>query len=313
MGWIESLTRERAILAEGAVIERLRRDPAVRLDPLILNSSLLFDAHDRALMETIYREYVDIGARYDLPLVLCTPTWRANPERIRLSSTLSCEEVNREAAGFLREIRGSRGSYATRVFIAGLLGCRGDAYAPRESLSATEAREFHGPQARFLAAAGADFLLAATLPSAPEALGMAQAMSGRGLPYVVSFVLRPNGSLLDGTALHEAIRAIDRAADPPPCCYWANCTYPAVFASALDVLRRRDPAALARVLGLQANSSPLPPERLDGSPHLLGRDPEELADQMAGVLREYGTKVLGGCCGTDGRHVEAIAQRIGRS
>ena len=310
MGWKEALAREPAILVEGAVVERLRRDPAVRLDPLILNAALLFDARSRCAMEAIYREYIEIGARHALPLVVGSPSWRANPERIRLATMLSCEEVNHEAVAFLREIRASYGPYATRVFIAGLLGCRGDAYAPRESLRAAQAREFHEPQTRFLAAAGADFLLAATLPSAEEALGIAQAMSGRGLPYVLSFVVRSSGQLLDGTPLHEAIRTIDRQADPRPCGYWANCTHPDIFGAALAKMRRQAPEVLERVVGLQANGSPLAPERLDRSPQLIAGDPEELAGRMAELHREFGIRILGGCCGTDGRHIEAIARRL---
>jgi len=301
---------ESAILAEGAVIERLRRDPAVRLDPLILNAALLFDPAGKRALGAIYAEYIAIGAEHDLPLTLCTPTWRANPERVRLASSRCCEEVNEAAVAFLQEMRSSSGPYARKILIAGLLGCRGDAYHPREGLEEEASLRFHASQARALAQAGADFLLAATLPAAGEARGLAGAMSATGTPYVLSFVLRPAGTLLDGTPLHKVIRWIDAHVDPPPLGYWANCTHPSAFSAALRVERQRDPEISARMIGLQANASARPPEELDGSARVFAEDAGKLADMMIALRQEFGTRVLGGCCGTDGRHIRAIAQRL---
>ncbi|MFH1143173.1 MAG: homocysteine S-methyltransferase family protein [Candidatus Eisenbacteria bacterium] len=310
MNWTETLGTHRAMLAEGAVIERLRRNPTVKLDPLIGNSALLFDSRGRAALAAIYREYVAIAAEHDLPLVLCTPTWRANPERVRLASSHSCAQVNREAAAFMEEIRAAGGLFAGKIFVAGLMGCRGDAYAPREGLTDERACLFHSSQATALAAGGVDLLLAATLPAIDEAVGLARAMAATALPYVLSFVLRPSGTLLDGTALRHAVQRIDVEVDPPPACYWANCTHPSVFSAAMRAQCLHDPVLPKRVAGLQANASPLSPEELDESPRVLAGDPAALADLMIGVHREFGTKILGGCCGTDGAYIRALAAQM---
>jgi homocysteine S-methyltransferase len=105
------------------------------------------------------------------------------------------------------------------------MSCRGDAYSPAEALLVDEALEFHAWQAGKLADTGADFLLAATLPALSEATGLALALAATGKPYLLSFVVRPEGTLLDGTPLKDAIAAIDSAVTPSPLAYLINCTH----------------------------------------------------------------------------------------
>jgi homocysteine S-methyltransferase len=193
-----------------------------------------------------------------------------------------------------------------------VLACRGDAYDPAESLSTDEAATFHEEQARALASAGADLLLAATLPAAAEAQGLAIAMSGLGVPYVLSFVLRRSGTLLDGTPLHNAIAMIDEAVEPPPLCYWANCVHATVFTDALQQERASAASVTERLIGLQANTSALPPEALDGSSTLQTEDPSSFASSMLHVHEVLGTRVLGGCCGTAPVHIRHLAEQIRR-
>lgn len=135
-----------------------------------------------------------------MPLLLSTPTWRAGRERITAAG-LTSRDLNCDNSRFLAELRDSYGDYAQQVAICGLMSCRGDAYRPAEAMSAEAAAEFHTWQADALAAAGVDFLLAATLPALSGAIGLAQAQAATELPYVISFVARPEGTLLDGTPL----------------------------------------------------------------------------------------------------------------
>jgi len=82
MNFVDTINSSAFILTEGAVIERLNRDPSVDLDPHILNSGLIYDDQGRTALEIIYRQYIDIGLKYNFPILLSAPTWRANPERI---------------------------------------------------------------------------------------------------------------------------------------------------------------------------------------------------------------------------------------
>lgn len=309
MKLLELVAQAATVLTEGSLIERLRREPAVRLDPHLLHAGFVYGAEERERLGALYRQYLEIGRDADLPMIVGTPTWRANPERAEAAGGRSVEELNREGAWFLRAIQGEYGRYAERVFIAGMLGPRGDAYRAGEALSAPEAVAFHAPQARALAEGGADFLLAATLPACSEALGMARAMGQVGLPYVLSFVLRPDGTLLDGTPLGTAVAEIDDAVMPPPAFYLANCVHPETFRHALRAAIRQAPGVQHRLIGLQANTSEQPPETLDNLPGLDAMEPETFAAAMVEVRREFGTRILGGCCGTDDRHIAALATR----
>jgi homocysteine S-methyltransferase len=312
MDFRQAIAHYPVILAEGALIERLRRNPGVRLDPHIVHAGLVYDSRGQTALRQIYRQYLDIGRMAGLPLLTCAPTWRANPARLRQAGFDGRTDVNGDGVRFLASIRSEFGAYADQVFIGGLMSCRGDAYKPAEALPADEAATFHRPQARALAAAGADFLLAATLPAASEALGLARAMAGCDAPYALSFVLRPSGTLLDGTPLHQAIAAIDSAVDPAPLFYMANCVHPTVFESAFAAAISQSPAVARRVIGLQANTSTRSPEELDRRGALDGAEPEPFANAMVGLHHWFGTKILGGCCGTDNRHIAAIARRIGQ-
>ena len=309
MTFHDAVSRAHVVLAEGAVIERLRRDPAVTLDPHVLNLALLNDEDGRRRLARIYRQYLDIGQAYDLPMLVLTPTWRTNPERVRAAG-LADRDVNADAARFMMAVRSSYGPYASRVYVGGLLGPRGDAYRPAEALATDDVYAFHRPQAAALAAAGVDFLLAATLPAVTEALGLARALAACNYPYVLSFIIRPDGTCIDGTPLHEAIRRIDGEAKPPPTAYFVNCVHPAVFAAALEAARARDPQACKRVGGLQANTSLLSPEELDGRPDLDSASPDDFAAAMLDLHHRFGVRILGGCCGTDDRHIAALARQV---
>jgi homocysteine S-methyltransferase len=304
------LTNFPVVLGEGAVIERLRRTAGIALDAHVVNSALIYEAGGRAALEAIYRQYLDIGQRYQLPLLLSTPTWRAGRERIAAAG-LAGRDLNGDNTRFLAGLRDSFGDYGQKVALCGLMSCRGDAYKPAEALSAAAAADFHAWQADALASAGVDFLLAATLPALSEALGLARAQAATGLPYVISFVARPEGTLLDGTPLEAAIATIDAGVTPRPLAYLINCTHASIFRSALLHERNSSPQVRARVIGLLANTAALSPEALDDSPALVEEAPETFGQSMAALQGELGMKVLGGCCGTDQRHIECLARALG--
>jgi homocysteine S-methyltransferase len=256
-------------------------------------------------MRSIYRRYVDAGRDAEVPMMIFTPTWRANPERMRLAGFVG-KQINRDAVEFLMNIREEYGEYSGKILIGGLMGCRGNAYDPEDSLSAEDAFHFHAPQARELAGAGVDFLIASTLPSISEAAGMARAMTVVG-ESILSFVIRRDGCLLDGTSLVDAVRIIDSSVSARPAGYMVNCVHPLVFLEAMEKLRWRDTELKERLIGLQANPSQKPPEELDGSSELISEDPEIFGEEMDRVRRLFELRIVGGCCGTDDRHIRKVA------
>ncbi len=305
----EFFKRSACVLGEGAVIERLRRNSKIELDPHIVNSAFIYDEKKRAALATIYRQYLNIGHQYRLPLLLSTPTWRASQERIK-NAGFEKRDVNADNFRFLDSMRRSYGDYAPKVVICGLLSCRGDAYNHKEALTAKAAQAFHSWQVNRLAQAGVDFLLAATLPALSEATGLALAMAATGKTYMISFIVRPEGTLLDGTPLKEAISAIDNSVSPMPLAYLVNCTHASIFKTALMNDANSSPHVRKRVVGLLANTAKLKPEELDNSEELVQEAPDTFGRMLAALHTGMGMKILGGCCGTDDRHIRQLADRL---
>ena len=309
MTFVGRIRNRETMITEGSVVERLRRNPAVALDPILMHAAFVETDRGRADLKRLFDQYIGIGREFGLPVLLCTPTWRANPERIRDAGRQGAR-LNEAAAGFMSEVRAGHPGFSDSIHIGGLMGCRGDCYRPQEGLSEENARFFHREQAESLASSGVDFLMASTLPAVSEALGMARALAETGKPYVVSFVVRPDGRVLDGTPLCDAIARIDDAVLPQPATYWINCVHPSNLKKALEAEAARGATADGRLTGIQGNTSALSPEELEGRPELDSQEPEAFAEEILELHDQWGVKVLGGCCGSDDRHIRAIARGV---
>jgi homocysteine S-methyltransferase len=296
------------LLSEASIYERLRRHEGVQFDPDLAHASLVYDRRGADLLALVHREYLDVGQRHGVPMIAFTDTWRASAERIQRSAFRD-RAVNEDNTAFLREIRTGYGPTAHPIYIGGQIGPRGDGYRPGEAPPADEAQRFHSAQLERLAAAGVDFLYAATLPAFEEARGIARGMAAIGLPYVLSFVLRPSGTLLDGTPLERAVDEIDATTSVAPTAFAVNCVHPAVFLEALTAACARHAAVADRILSFQANASSLSPEELDRLAGLDADQPEILASGMIRAHEQFRTRILGGCCGTDVRLLEQLAIR----
>lgn len=306
VSFAESVVSGKLLLMEGAVVERLRRD-GVPLHPRTLHAGLVLSEAGRRTLAPLYGGYLEAARRASLPLLLLTPTWRASPDRTAAAG-LPFAEVHRAAAEFLRSLLTAE----DRAFVLGLMGNRGDAYRPQEALSTQEAERFHAAQAEALAAAGVDGFQAATQGAFSEALGLARAMGRTGRPYLVSWIVRPSGCLLDGTPLGEAVFRLDEQADPPPLLHMLNCVHWKNALSAVEAALRTSSTLLTRLSGLQANTSPLPPEELDGRETLEEEDPEAFAEGLLLLKDRLGFRLLGGCCGSDDRHIRALAAALAK-
>lgn len=297
------------IITEGSVIERLKREFNYPLDELLSNSLMIYSAEGKILLEKIYREYLDIAFKADLPIMMLTPTWRANKERVG-KSNLDLRTINKDAFDFVNKIRNSYENFLDKVYIGGLTGCKGDAYKPEEALNETDSFEFHKEQMQILADAGVDFLFASTLPALSEAKGIAKAMSETEKDYVLSFVIRDNGKLLDGNLLTEAIEIIDNSTSVPPIFYLTNCIHPDVLHHSFFELKDGNKILEKRLFGIQANASDKSPEELDNLTELHADSPANWAKRMVDLNKKYNLKILGGCCGTDAKFISSIVELI---
>lgn len=297
------------IITEGSIIERLKREFNYPLDDALSNALMIYDEKGKSLLEKIYREYIDIAESSDLPIMVLTPTWRANKERTR-HANVDLKSINTDAFLFVDKIRKSYGNFSKKIYIGGLTGCKGDAYKPEEALNEKNAYEFHKEQMQILADAGVDFLLASTLPALTEAIGIANAMSETKKDYVISFVIRNNGKLLDGTQLTEAIKIIDNSIPNPPLFYLTNCIHPDVLHKSFNYLKDEDNILIKRLFGIQANASSKTPEELDTLEELDADLPVNWARGMVDLNKKYNFRILGGCCGTDARFISSIVELI---
>lgn len=291
-------------MTEGAVVERLARDPSIYIDPQILNGALIYDASAREKLASIHSEYIAAARAENMPILVFTDTWRCSRARLQLSAYRD-RPVNEDNARFLLDLRASFGD-GSPIFIGGQIGPSGDAYKPAEGLARAAARNFHWPQIEALAASGVDFLFLATAPSVNEALGAADAMGETGLPYLISFVIRRTGHVLDGTPLGAAMARLDAETARPPAGFAVNCVHARVLASALELY----PDAARRLLTFQANTADREVEELDGSAELVSEPAGEFVAHVDDVRRRFGLRIVGGCCGTDGSHIAALAKRL---
>ncbi|SLN70018.1 Homocysteine S-methyltransferase [Roseovarius albus] len=297
------------ILGEGSMYERLRRGGSSAFDPEIAHAGMLYDEIGRKVLRDTHREYLDIGQKYQIPMACGTPTWRAGDARVKKSAHAGIS-VNADAVLFMVKLRDSYGPSASPIVISGVTGPYGDGYLPNEAPDIDAARELHKPQINELAEAGVDFLKALTLPSFAEARGIAQVMQTTGLPYVLSFVIRPDGCILDGTPLDLAIDTIDQETHWSPMHYAVNCVHASVFSAVCTAIRDSNPTAAERLQGIDANTSAKTPEELNGLTEIDTEAPDQFGRNIAALLENFGITHLGGCCGSSTEHIAALARRI---
>lgn len=265
--------------------------------PEFASFPLVDDAAGVTALERYYREYVDIAGAAGAGVVLETPTWRANGDwGAQLGyDAKSLAGVNREAVALVRRVVAG----AERALVSGSVGPRGDGYLAGGT-DADEAAAYHRPQVDALADAGADLVHAMTMTGAAEAIGVVRAARGAGVPVAISFTVETDGRLPDGTTLSEALGRVETEA--PADWYGVNCAHPTHLGAALD-----QADAMARLTWFRPNASTLSHRELDEMEVLDSGDVGLLVSATATVRAAAPSiAVIGGCCGTDSRHVAAL-------
>ncbi|MFV0436691.1 MAG: homocysteine S-methyltransferase family protein [Desulfopila sp.] len=303
MDFPTTLATSRLVLTEAAITERLRRRSDVILHPSLFITPLIYDDRGRDCLTEIYHQYREIARAASLPMLLCAPTWRVDRQRCAVAGL--GDSLNRDAVRFMVELRDSWQDPRSPVFAGGLIGPRNDCYQGASALPVDEAERYHRWQIGELAAAGVEVVVGQTFPAVSEAVGVARVCAAAGLPHILSFVINRHGSLLDGTPLAAAVAAVDQETDGSPICYMVNCAYP-LFLQA----EKQPPELWRRLWGIQANSSSLDHNQLDGSVELHQDSLQEWGEAMLTLHRRHGLKILGGCCGTDDRYLSYITQNV---
>jgi len=272
--------------------------------PLFAAFDLLKDDEGTEALRRYYAGYAALARDRGLGFVLESPTWRASPGWAKQlgHSNDELEALNRKAISLMEEIRAEYQGSAP-IVISGCIGPEGDGYAPDTTLTADEAEDYHAVQIGTFADTAADMVTAITMTHAEEATGVTRAARAAEIPVVISFTLETDGRLPSGQALSGAITQVDDDTDATPAYYMINCAHPTHFEQALA----GGGPWVQRLGGLRANASTKSHAELDEAVELDEGDPDELAARHAELKALLpAVNVLGGCCGTDHRHVGAI-------
>ena len=301
---LPQLSADRLFLTDGGLETTLIFHEGIEL-PEFAAFDLLKDEEGRDAVRAYYAPYLELAREREVGFILGMPTWRANPDwGAELGySPEELEAANRQAVEVAQELKAKTESDESPIVITGEVGPRGDGYQAEDLMSADEAQAYHSQQVSTFADAGVDLVTALTMTYPEEAIGIARAAREAEVPVAISFTVETDGRLPNGQQLGDAIEQVDRETDDAPAYYMVNCAHPTHF----DDVVAGEGAWRERIAGIRANASSKSHAELDEATELDDGDPEELGGQY----RELGKSlprlnVLGGCCGTDHRHVAAV-------
>jgi homocysteine S-methyltransferase len=266
----------------------------------------LLDAEDgRAMLRDYFLPYLETAREQDAGFVLDTATWRANADwGAGLGYDAGAlDRINRAAVALALELRDAAGGAPAPIVVNGVVGPRGDGYVVDRLMSPAQALAYHAAQVATFAAAGADMVSAITMTYAEEAIGVANAAAAAGVPVAISFTVETDGRLPSGQALGDAIEQVDAETLAYPSYFMVNCAHPSHFAAVVA----ESGAWRDRIAGIRANASALSHAELDAAEEIDEGDPVALGSDYVALRRHLPrVNVLGGCCGTDARHIAAV-------
>jgi len=268
---------------------------------------LLETADGRRRLRHYFERHAEIARAAECGFIAEAPTWRANPDWARRLGydSRALEAINQSAITLLADLRDRDGREGGEYLISGCIGPRGDGYDSSELISAEAAERYHAEQIASFAFTQADLVSALTITNTAEAIGITRAARNVGMPVVISFTLETDGRLPSGERLGEAIGNVDALTDHGPAYYMINCAHPTHLELALEA----DSRLSGRLRGFRANASRKSHAELDAATELDDGDPLELAREYAALTARFPElTILGGCCGTDERHIEEIAR-----
>lgn len=275
--------------------------PCFAAFPLVTNET------GREALRRYFRPYLATARDREIGFILDTATWRANPdwgEKLGYSPE-ALADISRQAVAMLVDLRNSYATEQTRIVINGVVGPRGDGYKADKRMSADEAQHYHGAQIATFRDSEADMISAITMTYPEEAIGIARAAQANDMPAVISFTVETDGKLPSGDTLRSAVEQVDQATGGAPAYYMINCAHPLHFEPAIS----SGEGWLDRIRGIRANASTLSHAELDEATELDIGDPDDLGRRYRDLRQRLSRfSIMGGCCGTDHRHIAAICE-----
>jgi len=253
-----------------------------------------------------YAQLIDMARQKGVGVFLESVTWVANRDRGAAIgySPKTLKESNIAAIDFIARVREEKGDLPT--LLSAQMGPRGDGYAPTELMTTDEAETYHGEQMETLSQTEADLVSACTLCFPEEAIGIIRAGKRFKMPVVIAFTVEIDGRLPTGMPLREAIETVDDATDGGAAYFMINCAHPDHFSGVLA-----DGRWMQRLRGVVTNASRCSHAELDESEELDDGDPEELGELVGALCKKFPhINVVGGCCGTDMRHLRRIVEQV---
>lgn len=263
------------------------------------------------IIKAYFKPYLEIAKMAGAGFIMDTPTWRASPDwaiPVGFANIEELADANRRGISITTSIRNENHTQGSPVLVSGTVGPRGDGYTPGYLMSPKEAETYHSWLMSIFAGSNIDFVSALTMTNANEAIGIVRAAQAKGFPVVISFTVETDAKLPDGTTLKDAIERTDKETNRTPAYYMINCAHPSHFSG---MLLEAEGDWVQRIGGIRANASRKSHAELDCSCELDDGNPAELGSELADMrMRMPQLNVLGGCCGTDDRHIAEIAKSV---
>ncbi|NLE75929.1 MAG: methionine synthase [Chloroflexi bacterium] len=289
MGFLERWRGQKPLIVDGATGTWLH---AAGLPAGTLPEQ--WNAEQPQTIVAMHRAYVDAGAE----VVLSNSFGASRRKLSRGQFGDRAEEFNRAAVALARQAADGQ------AFVGGDIGPIGELMAPMGPLTGEDARATFAEQARWLADAGADFVLIETMSDLDEAAAAVEgAVSATTLPVICSMSFDSHGRTMMGVRpkqMAERLLPLGVAG------LGVNCGRSLEEnAAALQELHE---AAPDLPLWVKPNAG-LP--RFEGGRTVYDVGPEAFAQAVLGML-ELGARAVGGCCGTTPAHIQALREALAR-
>jgi len=280
---------------------------------------LLGTTEGRALLTSYYSGFAQVARRTGTGLLLETPTWRANPDWVVAlgGSPQDVRRINLESVVFLAglgEMLLASGALSTAAKtgtsgrqsddgafqVRGVIGPKGNGYLPERRPTAEEFADYHSVQAAALCDGGVSWVTAYTLSTLAEAVGVVRAARAHSLKVGICFTVESDGRLPDGSPVAAAVEELWQRSAPDG--LLLNCASPSHIVRALE-----DDGWGRLVTGLRVDASGPSHAELDSSEQLDEGDLQDLVrDFQRLTARLPNLEVVGGCCGSDARHIAEL-------
>jgi homocysteine S-methyltransferase len=271
--------------------------------------TLLENAEANECVLGMYRRYFDVAEAYGTGILVTGHDYRASPDWARKLgySLKGLTEMQHRTIQFLTDIRAEYEGRVSDVYVSGCIGPRGDAYGTGGGISEAESEDYHSVQLSNLVETDADMAIAQTFNNIPEAIGVVRAATAIGIPIGVCLTLTTDALLRSGPTLKEAVETIDDRTGGAAAWFGTNCSHPVEFEPAISEAG----AWAERLRYIRPNATQMEKIALCKLGHLEDGDPVELGHQIGDVARRFpNADILGGCCGTDERHLGEIAKNV---